>query len=229
MIAVLFRPSPSMSDVSVGQDVLVDISLYSEVHDIGCKLSSLLGIPAYQLWMFHNGALINGSNNNRLRWTGVHQFLESPVVFYYRRKGPPRSFDRMCLVELESLQRRRYTDVLALGRYHNPNRLTKAELEYLRVYCAVIAVQEREKDLQKALEKAVWRYTICSRHFIGPSLGYIKAVAASVRKYAEMKVSSEATLRRKALKRKGRDLASGVASGRGHCSYSPAQTKENFP
>ena len=214
-VSLIVKASPAMSDASRGQDVLVDVSLYSEVHRLGYKLSVLLGIPADQLWLFHNGCHINRSNNRGLCWACVRGFIENPVVLYYKRKGPPSSFDRMCLVELESLQQRRFSEILALGRHQDHRRLTAAELEYLRVYCAVIAVKEREKDLQKALEKAVWRYSICSRRFIGPPLGYIKAVAAKVKEYADKRASGCSARRGmskgKAQDKKGkRSLASGA-------------------
>ena len=167
-------------------------------------------------YFIHNGCHINRSNNRGLCWACVRGFIENPVVLYYRREGLPSSFDRMCLVELESLQQRRFSEILAFGRHQDHRRLTAAELEYLRVYCAVIAVKERERDLQKALEKAIWRYTICSRRFIGPPLGYIKAVAAKVKEYADKRASASVCSTRLGMaksKNRGRREKRSLASG----------------
>ena len=180
-IRVVFKGSPSLANNYRPKDELIQISLADTVHHTRNQLASFLGCSEEHLWLYHGDCVFSANIDQRLRWFHVPSLPLAPTVFYHVRDTLPRFIGQMCLVELENLRNKHWKDILSIGWNENPSKLTSPECEYLRVSGAVVFLQEHEESVVASLQKAVFRYLVCTRSVKCPSTKLVLQVTQQVK------------------------------------------------
>ena len=179
----MFKASPSLANNYRPKDELIQISLGDTVHNTRRQLASFLRCSEEHLWLYHGDCVFSAKIDQRLRWFHVPGFPLTPTVFYHVREALPRFIGQMCLVELETLRKKHWKDIISVGWNEDPSKLTSPECEYLRVSGAVVFLQEHEESVVTSLQKAVFRHLVSTRFVECPSTKLVQQVTQQVKTY----------------------------------------------